>query len=294
MNSHPKGMIALVISATLYGLFGVFSREIGFQVPFFYQQWIRNLFTLVMLVIAIFITKSWKKINSSDYKWFFLQNLCGFISFVGIYLGFIYLDFSTNYFISYATSTIGGYIAGNILFGEKLDRKKVWSLILAIIGVYLTYQAVFSFTILPYLLISAVGGLATAGWFAFSKKISNIYSNLQINVVGSVFMTILSFMISILRSEQWLFPIFNKVWIMIFLFGIFFLLNSFLIIYGFSKVEVQKGSLIMLLDIVAGIFFGYLFYAEKITGIQMIGGLLILASMILPNINTNLHTRNTD
>ena len=219
--------------------------------------------------------------------------MCGFISFVGIYLGFIYLDFSTNYFISYATSTIGGYIAGNILFREKLDQKKVWSLILAIIGVYLTYQAAFSFKILPYLLISAVGGLATAGWFAFSKKISNIYSNLQINIVGSVFTTLLSLGISMILGEKWIVPTFNAVWILIFTFGLFFLINGFLIVYGFSRVEVQKGSLIMLLDIVAGIFFGYLFYAEKITGIQMTGGLLILASMILPNINTNLHTRNT-
>ena len=79
-------------------------------------------------------------------------------------------------------------------------------------------------------------------------------------------------------------PNFSQVWLLTGLFAVMFLIIGLLIVYGFSKVEAQIGSLILLFDIVVGILLGYLIFHEAITLPALLGGLFILAAMILPNL----------
>lgn len=80
-------------------------------------------------------------------------------------------------------------------------------------------------------------------------------------------------------------PTYSNVWFATGLFGLLFLSTGFLMVYGFKYVEAQKGTLIMLLDVVLGILFGYLFFKEIPSVISMFGGGLILFAIILPNIS---------
>ncbi len=279
-----KGELALLIAAALYGFFGVFSRIINFNLPLFFQAWTRNvLATLIIFALVKFFGR-WKKIKPGHIKWFIFRGLGGFISFISLYIGFIYLDFSTNYFISYATATITGYLFGYLFFKEKLTRVNLMALLLSTIGLYLIFKITLRADKLIYLLISALGGIATSVWMVFSKKISGTYSNLQLNMVDSILALALPFALSVIFKEPWTLPALNWLWGANLLFAGLFMATGFLIVYGFSKVEAQKGSLILLFDILVGILLGYIMFHETISLQAFFGGLFILAAMILPNI----------
>lgn len=63
-----------------------------------------------------------------------------------------------------------------------------------------------------------------------------------------------------------------------------FLTTGQLMIYGFKYVEAQTGSLIMLAEVVFGVFLGFIFYKETISFTTLLGGMAIIAAIILPEI----------
>lgn len=283
MSSIQKGTISLLVAALLYGLFGVFSRVIQFKIPIFYQAWIRNIFVLLLFIIIVFITKSWKKVHKGDLKWFIARSVAGFISFIGIYWAFNYISFGTVYFISYASATIGGFLLGKVLCDEKINKVKMIALGLSVAGIYLVFKESVRLENPFFTLVAFIAGFGNAGWNVFSKKISGRYSNIQINSIDTLFAFILPFIFSLYLKETWVLPTFNITWLATALLGMLFLTTGFLVVYGFKHVEAQKGTLIMLLDVVLGVFFGYLFFKEIPSFISVIGGGLILFAIVLPN-----------
>jgi drug/metabolite transporter (DMT)-like permease len=65
-----------------------------------------------------------------------------------------------------------------------------------------------------------------------------------------------------------------------------FVLTGQLIIYGFKYLDSQKGSLLMLLEVVFGVIVGFLVYQETLSWGAVLGGLLILLGVALPNLPT--------
>ncbi|MBI3576732.1 DMT family transporter [Candidatus Gottesmanbacteria bacterium] len=283
MSRKLQGEIALLAAATLYGFFGVFSRYISFTIPFFYQQWIRNLFTAAAFWFLVKLFRQWKPVEQKDVLWFLLRSTCGLISFIGIYIGFIHLPISTNYFVSYAAATIGGYALGKLFFHEQLNWVKIVSLLCSLLGLGLIFSLTFAQDQIVYLFLIFVAGLATAGWLTFSKKISGTYSNLQLNLIDFAYATVVPLGISLFLREHWIFPTFSSVWIVTMLFAIFFVAVGLLVVYGFRRVEAQKGSIIMLFDVIVGLLVGYFFYHEAVSPQALVGGAIILFAIVLPN-----------
>lgn len=284
MNEKTKGKLAIAVSALLYGSVGVFSRLINFQIPLYYQQWVRNLLAVLFFGILLLITKDWKKIQKNDLPWFVARSVCGFISFVTIYIAFNYISFSTNYFVSYAAALIGNFTIGRLLFDEKINRIKFVSLTLSIIGLYFVYTFTFEPGKSIYIAMSLIGGLTTAGWDTLSKKISGTYSNLQLNFFDFFSAAIIPFIISIILKEPWPIISFTAPWIATFFFCVMYIATGILMVYGFKRVEAQIGSIILLFDVVIGIVLGYLIFKESVTFTALIGGSMILSAIVLPNL----------
>ena len=287
-----NGSLALFLAATLYGFIGVFSRIISFNIPLFFQAWSRNVLAVLLIFGLVKIFGGWKKLKPGDFKWFALRGLGGFISFLAFYISFIYLDFSTTYFISYAAATIAGYLLGYLFFKEKLNQVKLISLGLSIIGLFLIFRVNLNLDKSIYLVLSAVGGITLSIWTVFSKKISGIYSNLQMNLIDSIFALSFPLSLSLILREQWSWPTLSWLWGANLLFPCLFIPVRFLIVYGFKKVEAQKGSLILLFDIVVGLLLGLILFKENVSLPALMGGALIVAAMIFPNINLKELSKN--
>ncbi len=282
MEGKHKGILALLAVSVLTGSFGVFSHYISFNIPLFYQTSIRNGFQLTILVLLfLFLRNQKKSIARKDVKWFLLRSGCGFVNVVGLYIAFTKISIGTTYFLSLAVATICGYALGTLLFKESINRRGLIALGLSILGLALVYSVNFQTSTLAYSLAAVIAGIAAPGWSVFSKAISKTYSNLQMNLVDTAFALVFSVTLSLFLQEQWVAIEWSPIWIATFALASIFLVVGFLVVYGFRHVDAQVGTLLLLLEVVAGIVLGYLFYRQTISLWDATGGVMILLAIYL-------------
>jgi drug/metabolite transporter (DMT)-like permease len=182
-------------------------------------------------------------------------------------------------------STLGGFILGKFLFQENLNRLKITSLFLALIGLLLVYSISINPGQFWYLWLAFGSGLGAALWNSLSKKVADSYSAIQLNGLDFLITGIITLIISIGFQETWSWPNLSQPWIANGLFLILFALAGQLIIYGFKNLDVQRGSLIMLLEIVFGILLGSWFFHELLGFWSLVGGGLIILAAALPEMS---------
>jgi len=284
MKNDIQGITSVLLAATIYGFLGVLSRLIGFDLPVFYQQIVRYFFTLIILVPIIWHIKSWKPIRKKDWKWILLRGISGLVSFLGIYVAFLYTDFSTVYFVSYSSATIGGYLLGKILFQEKFTPIRLLSLLMALLGLYLVYPTSTGQNEGLFILILLIAGFATAGWTVISRKVAECYSTLQTVILDYLIGFTVLLGLSLATQEKWIAPSFHTAWFYLGLLLVIQIATNFLIVYGFQRVDAYIGSLILLFDIVVGIILGAIFFSEYPSSMAVMGGGMIMVAMAFPHI----------
>lgn len=283
-RNQVVGAGSLLASAFIYSFFGILTRAIGFSLPLFYSSWVRNLLMLIILGIPLFSMRKWKKFILKDFFWIFLRSCGGLTSFVGSYISFYYIPLGIALFIFYASSTIGGYFFGVLLYHENLTKIKILSLFLAIIGLFLINTVNFPKEHLIYALYAFLGGIGNAVWCTFSKKVSGKYSALQLNFLDTFNFIIIPFCISLIVHEKWVRPEFSLLWFYLMLFVVMFIITGQLMVFGFKHLDAQIGSLIMLSEIVFGVILGFLFFHEALSVFTLFGGGLIILAIVLPEI----------
>lgn len=284
MNSFfNKGLIAIIVSSFFYGLQGVFIRLIGISFGIFYPFVIRGIIIATILFIFLYFSKTFKKITFRDYKWFILMPLSGVISFIAVFIAYNNLAIGTVLFVYYAGFALNGFLFGYFFFKEKINTVKVIALILSLTGLFLVFSSPILQKELLFLLLALVSGITSSFWFIFSKKIST-YPYSQILAVDSLVAFVISLNLSILLKEHLSFPSLSIQWISVFgLTAVSF--GAFLLsVYGFRLLQTQVASLLLLLEVVFGVFLGWIFFSEIPTPQALIGGFLILIGVSLPNL----------
>lgn len=166
---------------------------------------------------------------------------------------------------------------------EGLEVLLALSLSIAGLGMIYSLSGI-DWQLLNYMLPPLAGGVGSAIWNVLSKKVSSKYSATQLNGADFAIFAVMTLVISLLRQEAWVLPEWNLIWLANFLFVLLFVASGQLMIYGFKYLDSQKGSLIMLLEVVFGVIVGFLVYQETLSWGAVLGGLLILLGAALPNL----------
>ena len=284
MKKELKGIIGLIVATSIYGLFPVIVRLAGLSMPFFFQNTTRLFIAFFIFLVGVLVFKTWKKVKKGDYKWFVLRAVSVFLAFSLFTFSLNFIPIGTMLLSFYAGSTVSGYVIGALFFKEYFTSKKVVSLVLAIVGLLMIY----SFDIQPekafYIATAFVSGSFTAIWNIFSKKVVDTYHTFQLNLIDNILAGILAATVSLVLKEQWIVPSFSFIWAMNLLFGLGIAATGVLVVYGFARLEAQIGSLIMLTEVLFAIIFGYVFFRETITLTTLIGGGIIIAAIVLPEL----------
>lgn len=289
-RSQFLGITSLVIATLLYGLYGVFSRFIGTDFGIFFQAFARNLIVLFILSVYIFWKRTWKGVEKTDYKWFGLMIFPALLADVAIFVAFNNLAIGTALFVFYTSFTLGGYLLGLLLFQEELTKTKIISLLTCLLGLFILFSATLKQGSLFYLLLAISAGLGMTGWNIFSKKVSLKYSLAQVLSIDCLIFIIGSLPLAVLFKEPVSIPSFSIPWIAVFLYAFAAIGASLLTINGFRYLQAQIGSLIMLLQLVFGTLFGWVFFKEVLTHSFVVGGFLILLGTALPNLTPRTRT----
>jgi drug/metabolite transporter (DMT)-like permease len=284
-QKRASGLLSLIATAILFGLLPLVVRNIGDNIPLFYSYWTRA------FVFGFIFHMFWRrtggrfiKIRQHDWKWLIMRSIGGFISFFGIYLSLLHVDVGTTYFVYFAGFVLSSYLLGIFVFGEKLKKIMIASLVFAFMGLWLTQSATLQTSSLMYTSYSLIGGLGYAIWTSFNKKVVDHYDANQLNIVDFYLAGLFALIVSLIFKEAWLVPALTAPWMWSSIMGVIWVLTGIFIIYGFTHVDVALGSLILLFEIPCALLIGLTLYHEKLTEPALLGGTLIITAIAMPEI----------
>ena len=284
MNNQLKGSIFIVLAAASYGFYGILSRMIGQSFGEFSQSWTRNIIILIMIGLFLLFTKTWKNIEYKDLKWMILWPLSDVVSVVLLYITINNLSIGTTYFLLYASMIIGGFIFGKILYKESLTIVKIISIILSTIGLILIFSAEFSTDKIQFIFFGLLAGVSTALWNNLSKKVSDRYPNTQLVFIDAS-VALCATLIGSLMVKDSIPDLTNAVWVWQIVYALTQISAVAFVVLGFRYLEAQIASIILPVEVIFAVIFGFLFFQEIPLPNVFLGGVFIASAAILPHIH---------
>lgn len=288
-----KGTAYILISAIFYASYGLWSRWMGASFGEFSQAWTRGLFLLVVTLLINYKYKFLKTINKKDLPWFIFIALAGGLNQAPYYFGFQHLQIGTATLLFYASLVAGGYVISKVFLSENINRTKLLSLGLSVIGMTLIYSFSLNDNQLLAALLTCAAGLLGAATVVLTKKLSGNYHELQIMLGYFVLQTVINTLLAILNNEQVPSLSDTTAWVAQLLYALSMLVANYAAIEGFKHVEGSVGSLIGLAEILFGTLFGFLFFAEVFSKFTLLGGALIIFAAAYPSIKATRNTTKT-
>lgn len=283
MSGSTKGAVFVALSALFFGSYGVWSRLIGTQIDNLVQVYARSLIILAIIVPWGLITHNLKRVDKVDWKWILIYTLAGSLTVAPIFYAYNIIGIGSATLLFYASYTIISFILGFVSFGEKITIDKTVGLIFALIGLCLIFNLSLQHNFLLAALAAVISGSAGGVEVVFTKKVSDKYSALQLNVFTWTVILIFHFIGSVLLGEKQILPQLSAAWLAVVGYAVASLSAFSLVVIGYRYVQPGIGALTGLLEIIFGIIFGIIFFSEALTPQIAIGGALIIAAAALPN-----------
>lgn len=289
MNNKKKGIILVLIATLFWGMMGVTSRTLAnagidsMSISFF-----RCLIAAIGFGIFLFIFN--RNAFKVDLKGIIISGIYGVVTFG---LSFTTFNIAVERVpiavatVLMFTNPIWVTIFNAIFFKEKITGKKAIVIALAITGCLLISN-IFGVGFENLDIIGLLVGLSTGVLFAlqlviprffegkYTKDSMLIYGFIASTIVLAFFTNFTGIDNAITSSASPIFVILNILSI-----GV---LSTFIANISYVKatdyIETGVASVLVALEPVLGSLFAYLVYGETLTGLQLIGGLLIVIAAI--------------
>ena len=179
----------------------------------------------------------------------------------------------------------------SLLFLSFRPRKSFWlGTLIALIGmtVFVGVDTILNLQLDFAFFLGILSGVLYALYILVSKSVLEKLEVVTFITYSMIFSTIFLFIINVAFGEQF-FGFSNKAWISLFVQGIVCQLIAWLLIsYSTQKMRATRVSLSLLSQAIFATILAAIFVNEKITSVQMIGSVIILAG-----IATTFYEKNT-
>ena len=273
MKKETVGLLQIFVASLLFGLIPIivrFEKNIGpYSLSFF-----RVLISVISLILFCFFMK--RKITpfkSDKKKMFLFGAIHGFI-ILGYFLAINYLSVASAILLLYSSS-IWIVVFSYFILGDRVTIRTMISLLIAFVGLIFVAspQTIFLNESYIGLLSGLASGVGMGLVYVLSKtfkKYDKISLTFWQNLIGLPFVLPLFF-----------FDIPKVITIsdigLVIILGTFLTTLPFVLLFeGFGRINAQKGSVVIMLDIVFSILFAWVLFQEVPTISIIFGGILIM------------------
>lgn len=268
----------------MFGSYGVSSVLIGNSFGVFYQGWTRTLLIAVVLFPIVYLKREIVPIKKGAWKWLSVFLISTSLTQAPIFYAFTHMDIGTATLLFFVGMIITMYLFGLIYLGEKITKTKGVSLLIACIGLYVT----FSFSIAAFSVLAAVmamlNGVATGVELSSLKKLTGSYTPLYIAWLSWLVIAVTNGIVSVSLGEIQQLPAFNFAWLYIVIYAFVSLLGFWFAIEGYKNTEASVGGLLALLEVIFAVIFGVIIFSQLISLRIAFGGVLILFAAAIPHL----------
>lgn len=286
LKSGYYGSGLVLLSAFLFGSYGVWSRLIGNSMDNFFQGWTRAGIILLVLLPWAAYRREIIKIKSADLTWLAVFLVCTSLTVAPIFYAFNHMDVGSASLLFFMAQFLTMSLFGLWFLDECFTAAKWISLLMAIGGIYLVFSfSVGHFPLLPALM-AVTNGVASGGEIASSKKLSHAYSPLYLIILSWAIILITNGAISIALGERQLAPELSSPWLWQLCYSLASLFAFWLVIAGMHYIDAGIGALIGLTEIVFSVVFAIFLFGEALRLSVAFGAILIIGAAALPHLST--------
>jgi drug/metabolite transporter (DMT)-like permease len=282
--SKIKGYLALLAVTIFWGSSFVSSKLVLETMPPMSLAFFRYLFAFITLFTFFIIFEKDKKLNKQDYKHLVLSSGIGiFIYFIGEYNALNYISASTASIIV-SLLPVFMLVTNFFVFKDKITLFKVGVIVLTLIGVVMVVEADFRVMFNESLIGYSLMVMGVSAWVIYSLstvKMRKNNSNIKVITYQSGFALLLfaPFAVSNLNIVNQLdFNLWtNMIYLGVFASGLAFYLYVYsLKILGTLPVSIF-GNTVPVVTVITG----YIFLQETLTLIQLLGGSIIVMTLLI-------------
>lgn len=286
-DSFKKGVVSLIILDVVGACMGIFARILENDLMLFQQVAFRLLSAFIIINILFFKQINYKKIKIIPKRdWIIIIFRSISMYMLGITLGSIAFINGKYSNISFIMALPMMALLGIFIFKEKVDFKKGSLIFLSFLGVGLiSISDISNMVSWDY---SSILALISVTFMSLSnilrKYHTEVLNDKEITACMLFISTILIFIMSLLSGENihsinWNISLISVIFLAGLFNGVFVLMAN----YGFSRVNSILANNILAAQSVFGVIIGFALYQESITIKEVIGGTLIIISILLFN-----------
>jgi drug/metabolite transporter (DMT)-like permease len=283
--NKTKGFFSLLLAGLIFGSFGVFVRILSLELSTFQQIAARDVVASILAIaIAFFLKQKWS-LHGVKKRYVLLFVIFFQFDVIFYVLAFLKTKMTVAIFSFYAGTLIFSLIFGIMFFGEKINKKKLICLILTLLGLgFFAYP--FNLNAFNLGFVFAVAGGAFDAATNASRKFLSGKIDKFILVAFQMLSGIFVMVLIMLFAKQSFIPhvSFGSIFI-IFIFGFLLMLVHFLCTVGFQNFDLNLGTIVMSSEMIFTVIFGMIAFAEFPSVLEIIGGGLIAASIVISNLN---------
>jgi drug/metabolite transporter (DMT)-like permease len=292
LTPRTLAMWGLVLVALGYSVLGANSRLLnqGFQpITQVYVRIFVGFFLSLIFFGRSIRMDIIRKTSRNDWLWLSIMGILGYS--VGVWMiTLANLNAKlVNSAVIYATIPFIVYIYSFFLLKEKFRWALIGLLVIALYGI----SVISSKSFIPAIgqfgigeLFAFLSVLASGWWSVGRKKLSDHLNNKEITILTMLIAGLTGVVIAVIKGETLSLHSFTLPTVLIGIaigavlnFGLTFLEN-----FSFKNIDAVLGNQIIMLSTLFSLAIGFVFYGERITFPEVIGGLLIFLSVLWGNV----------
>jgi drug/metabolite transporter (DMT)-like permease len=283
--NRKKGFLALFISGIIYGSFGIWIRILSIELTSFQQIAFRNFIGLVLaLCITILLKQSWslKKANKISLLLYTTLFPVAIIFFTFAMLG---TKISTALFAFYASSLIVSLIVGKVVFHDQITFNKALGLVITFIGlIFFTYPFSIASLNLGFI-FGLISGIFDSLTNIFRRNLGGKVDNFVLTTIQMFGGLTVAGILILITKQNWPASLSNTTLFSGLILGVLLMIVTYLMLVGFQNIEINVGTIIFSSELFFATVFAAIIFNEYPTSAELIGGLLIMISIIISNIS---------
>jgi len=286
MAKNHKGTAALgaslvVSSSFFYALYGVWTRLMGDSFGDYQQAVARSLVVVaVMLPIAIRRKELARLRWGRDWQWFLFSMVSSALIAGPMYYAVLRVGIGLSAGLQYAGIVLGMFFFGWLFSRERYTARKFIATALAFAGLGCIFAPSIHLASLLPLLAALGSGFATGLNVVSSQKMP--YSASQTTVIAWTGGVLGNIGMVYLAGETHHHIAFGVSWLYVALFGLTSVAASWSVIRGVKLIDAGSAGILGLLEIVFGVLFGVVFFAERPSIVALAGMAVIMLAASIP------------
>jgi drug/metabolite transporter (DMT)-like permease len=244
---------------------------------------------LILLIINRFRKEKVKGTLKGKTEFAIALSLLQSLAILFYTLAVIKTSIANMLFVSFATTMIVQFLLGTIVLREKVSRSKIIAIVLSLIGLALYSHSLISGN--TGILFSVLAGIVGAFANLMNKKLADAdrWAVLEVQYcLGAIFL----FGITLALGGDFIRIVSLGGILITIVFAITILIASYLLLYGYKRVDVNIGTVISSTELVFGVVLGLLLFSELPNIWEMISGVFITTGAVVGALGQNRDSPN--